>query len=70
MSILGHGKFTDGVDGMIEVILAIVGTGTLLYLGWFIYLLHSKPWVLWKMNQLIDGVSFPLLLAFLFSSSQ
>ena len=39
------------MDWLLRLALGIAGTGILAYLSWFLYLLHSKPWVLWKMNQ-------------------
>jgi hypothetical protein len=40
------------MDWLLRLVLGIVGTSILLYLSWFLHLLHSKPWVLWKMNEL------------------
>jgi hypothetical protein len=40
------------MDWILRLVLGILGTGILLYLSWFLYLLHSDPWALWKMNKL------------------
>jgi hypothetical protein len=40
------------MDWTLRLVLGILGTGILLYLSWFLYLLHSDPWALWKMNKL------------------
>ena len=38
------------MDLILRLVLAILGTCILLYLNWLIYLLHSHPWALWKIN--------------------
>jgi hypothetical protein len=40
------------MDWILRLVLGILGTGILLYLSWFLYLLYSDPWALWKMNEL------------------
>ena len=41
---------------ILEIAIGIAGTGILAYLCWFLFLLHSKPWELWRMNQLGRGI--------------
>ena len=38
------------MDFILRLVLAILGTFSLFYLSWLIYLLRSNPWALWKMN--------------------